>query len=354
MIQSRRNDVQRMVLVHDATAHAGLWLDKYLGGQLMRGEVVAASKATPRTTLVDEVASLGEPDIYRGFFNLWEQSLQQMGIICRKAEVQGRLSVGLGGEAVLETAIALHRTYGVPYIPGSALKGLAANYARNKLDRNAWGVRSHAYQIMFGNTESAGYVTFFDALYVPDSGHRGKPLWPDIITVHHPRYYQDAEAPADWDSPTPVPFLSATGKYLLAIGGPAEWVEKAYQILALALNEEGIGAKTSSGYGRMSIDGISGSTMSAESSPAANSAADTEQSIVDLYLLEIQNMSPSDASKFATLAQRWQTLEISPERKLLIAQKFLDKLDETGRTKKVQGKAWFAQLLSYVSSGDQP
>jgi CRISPR-associated protein Cmr6 len=42
--------------------------------------------------------------------------------------VQGRLIVGLGGDNVLETGLTLHHTYGVPLIPGNALKGLAAHY----------------------------------------------------------------------------------------------------------------------------------------------------------------------------------------------------------------------------------
>ena len=140
-------------------------------------------------------------------------------------------------------AITLHRTYGVPYIPGSALKGLAANYARNRLDPEEWGTDTEAYRTMFGDTSSASYITFFDALYVPGSGHQHKPLWPDVITVHHPDYYQGNKPPADWDSPTPVSFLSATGTFLNAIGGEAPWVEKAFEILGYALSEEGIGAK---------------------------------------------------------------------------------------------------------------
>ncbi len=41
-----------------------------------------------------------------------------------------RVIVGLGAESVLETSIRLHRIYGFPIIPGSALKGLARAYAK--------------------------------------------------------------------------------------------------------------------------------------------------------------------------------------------------------------------------------
>ena len=178
-----------------------------------------------------------------------------------EAETLGRMVVGLGGEGVLETAITLHRTYGVPYIPGSALKGLAASYARLRLGAE-WHQNTpnaKAYQIVFGQTEDAGYVTFYDALYVPGSGHnsgRGpRALYPDVLTVHHAAYYRGEDAaPADWDSPNPVPLLAATGRYLIAVAGESgweRWRDAAFEVLKLALSEEGVGAKTSSGYGRL-------------------------------------------------------------------------------------------------------
>src|SRR6266516_6731851 len=129
----------------------------------------------------------------------------------REAEVQGRMVIGMGDESVLETSVTLHHTYGVPYIPGSALKGLAASYVRQKLGEE-WQKEGEAYKTIFGETNDAGYITFFDAYYVPGSGYKGQVLYPDVIAVHHQNYYQGGEkakAPADWDSPIPVPFLSA-------------------------------------------------------------------------------------------------------------------------------------------------
>ena len=40
-----------------------------------------------------------------------------------------RMIVGLGQTSILETSITLDRITGIPIIPGSALKGLAASYA---------------------------------------------------------------------------------------------------------------------------------------------------------------------------------------------------------------------------------
>ena len=68
-------------------------------------------------------------------------------------------------------------------------------------------------------------MTFHDALWIPDGDRL--PLDLDVMTVHHPDYYQgkDDAPPADWDSPNPVAFVSAHGKYLLRSTGPEEWVD---------------------------------------------------------------------------------------------------------------------------------
>lgn len=256
--------------------HAGLWLDRFLSTQ-------DREDTNARRSLVEEVASIPVSQAYGLFFARWQAALAQSGAVVRRGQVQNRLVVGLGGESALETHITLHRTYGVPLIPGPALKGLAASYARNHLGPT-WKEGSEAYQTLFGDTTSAGFVTFFDALPCVETDgtlkhnsahplhaqlmqrrHSGSLLEPDILTVHHPKYYMGEEArgpngardgihaPADWDSPNPVSFLSAVGTYLLALKGPAEWVESAFQILTQALSEEGVGAKTSSGYGRLTL-----------------------------------------------------------------------------------------------------
>lgn len=238
-----------------STAHAGLWLDKYLPDS-EKGK--GGEKAGHFKQAVRAVDSL-----YGTFYERWQQSLADIGAKTHQAHVLGRLSIGLGGESVLETSISLHRTYGVPYIPGSALKGLAASYTRKRIG-GEWGKDSDAYKILFGDVDVAGYVSFYDALYIPGTAKANIPLALDVINVHHPEYYRGEKdaPPADWDSPTPISFLSATGSYLIALHGPDEWVKAAFEILAYALKDEGIGAKTSSGYGRIQLD--TGSTESAQ------------------------------------------------------------------------------------------
>jgi CRISPR-associated protein Cmr6 len=255
---------------HNTSMHAGLWLDKYLGLPSEAGGATSSLRsAEPKQQLVAQVAATDEPVGYKASFERWKAALQtlqpmaegdQLGLV--EAATLGRMVVGLGDESVLETNIALQHTYGMPYIPGSALKGLAAHYAHGVLGvdtaHEPWRKGGAAHAIVFGDPTRAGYVRFLDAWYVPNSGAPAggqvRALHRDVITVHHPDYYGgSAQAPTDWDSPTIIPLLSATGRYLIALSGPQGWLARAYEILALALAHAGVGAKTSSGYGRMHL-----------------------------------------------------------------------------------------------------
>jgi len=255
---SRRDCLKGVASVPGRT-HAGLWLDKYLTD-------TSREDTEAKWGLVREVAGLGEPQEYKAFFQRYREALQELGAEMREARTRGRLAVGLGGEGVVETTFTLHRVYGVPYIPGSALKGLASRYAHLYLEGDPWRrdlgrfSRGEAQAGLFGTTEEQGAVVFFDALPIPGAWR----LHPDILNPHHRAYYsQEGKPPADWDSPVPVPFLSATGRFLVALA-PAPgvgleaaqpWLNAAWQILSWALAEEGVGAKTSSGYGRLDLEG---------------------------------------------------------------------------------------------------
>jgi hypothetical protein len=64
----------------------------------------------------------------------WEQLVAHHGAHEKSGlrldmRTESRLVVGLGADSVLETAITLHRIYGFPIIPGSALKGLTRAWA---------------------------------------------------------------------------------------------------------------------------------------------------------------------------------------------------------------------------------
>lgn len=256
---SRRENLQAPKVEH--AQHAGLWLDKFITSQ-------SREDGGTKQELIAEASRIAISETYTQFFRRYNQVLEESSALIHYGRVRGRMVIGLGAESVLETAVTLHHTYGVPYIPGSALKGLAAAYARMHLS-NDWAKPTTAsepnaltaYELVFGNTNSAGYVTFYDALYVlPEGKRRSSPLARDVLTVHHREYYGSKDkvtaAPADWDSPVPIPFVSATGTYLIALGGDEHWASAVMNILVMALRDTGIGAKTSSGYGRIAMYSI--------------------------------------------------------------------------------------------------
>lgn len=268
---SAPNDGRRAAVARvarDGSTHAGLWLDKYLG-ELRRpdGEKGEASGEAIRA-LLEEAASTPVPEGYAAALARRRALIERLdggveGGVTRlfAAEARGRLVVGLGAQSVRETNVALLHTWGVPFLPGSALKGLASAAAHALSGeattwKKAGTERSQGadHVLLFGDTTQAGYVVFHDAWWVPSPNDTTLPLDLDVMTVHHPDYYRDgAAAPADWDEPNPVAFLTARGRYLVALSGPEAWVARAREWLELGLAELGLGAKTQAGYGRMSL-----------------------------------------------------------------------------------------------------
>lgn len=324
--------IQPGLMRNDQETNTGLWLDKYITEQ-------KSEDTKGRRGLIEEVSTLSVPIVYKAYYDRWEKALMNCGAQTRKATVMGRMIIGLGNESVLETSISLHRTYGVPYIPGSALKGLAASYADQQLGED-WKKDSTAYKVVFGDMNSAGYVTFFDALYIPGKEDKERALHPDVITVHHQKYYQgENEAPTDKDSPIPVPFLSATGTYLIALAAPDlkpgdEWIKATFKILEEALAKLGIGAKTSSGYGRMKF------------LPPPTVPADPDMKKAEGYIREVESIRDV-ASQIHGYYQKWQQLT-SKAARMLLAQAIIEKVRQAGREKASKEKSWYKELLLFL------
>ncbi len=343
--QSRRCVLKDVKNIEGST-HPGLWLDRYATYTAPERADQKAPEAW-KAGFIQEICQLSNTantDPYRAFFNRWKKALDDAGAHTRTGTVRTRMVLGLGSEGVLETSIALHRTYGVPYIPGSALKGLLAAYMR----KHYASAKEYAAlaTFLFGTTKGAGYLTLYDALYVPGTGfkidrkpvplvewrggglarrqgtgfkidRKPVPLHADVMTVHHAEYYGNKKKPpADSDSPVPVPFLTATGKYCLAMGMPGvdageqeqarHWIDFAFEVLAKALDEWGVGAKTSSGYGRLDVlpDGSARAGLAAEPSAAAVAVevAEWQNRSVQMQLDELRDdgciVKPMGGTKF--------------------------------------------------------
>jgi CRISPR-associated protein Cmr6 len=237
-------------------SNAGLVLSSYLKAHDDPAKKARSDALKSAISACEKVRGVYEPA-----FRRWNDVLNS-SCISDTVEVADRAVIGLGIESPLETGLTLHHTYGTPIIPGSALKGLAAHYCAQVWgagdEKSPWGKEGENHRVMFGDTEDAGNIIFHDSWIVPES--LPGCLQMDVMTVHHPKYYQgdSTKAPSDYDDPVPISFLSVCGKFRLFVqcDVPSDegrkWAEVAIRLLREAMEDWGFGGKTAAGYGRIS------------------------------------------------------------------------------------------------------
>ena len=205
-------------------------------------------------------------------------------------------TTGLGNEHPLENGFSFLNPYGLPYLPGSGIKGVLRQAAR-ELASGDWGdtqgwttepthwlelggrrIPLSVLDVLFGleNSDGSsdqvrGALTFWDAIpQIP-----GDRLAVDIMTPHQSHYYQrkterksgDSSSPHDSGQPIPIPFLTLPpGTSFsfhvrcdvrhLGVLAPDLAHQNRWQTLLVAAFEHafewlGFGAKTAVGYGAM-------------------------------------------------------------------------------------------------------
>jgi len=185
-----------------------------------------------------------------------------------------RLIIGLGASHPQETSMTLHHIYGLPYIPGSAVKGVTRHWAvvkfseKNKKNNEKFedsikriagalengndlsievdGINFKNLIDIFGKQDKQGKVIFFDAYPIGNIN-----LKIDVMNPHYPKYYSEGKPPTDWQNPVPIKFLTIENTkfqfYLAA--KDKDLLTQSKSLLLEALEYYGIGAKTSLGYG---------------------------------------------------------------------------------------------------------
>ncbi|GIL09191.1 MAG: hypothetical protein BroJett033_7020 [Chloroflexota bacterium] len=274
--------------------HAGLLLTRFSSNEAIAREATAGDRFTlERDVWLKQIVSQitfesqTVKEVCAGVYERWfamTEGGSRFAMIARE-----KLVVGLGAKGALEMGITLHHTTGLPYIPGSALKGLARSYALLTLaaehkvaldgveDFDKRLISGHLdskvneapqYREVFGQAteqkydihdSAAGSVVFYDAvLYdVPAGVREGRLFTLDVMTPHFPKYYRSSggQPPNDADGPNPVTFLTVNAGlvFAFAVGlrknGSDEARKQARKWLRAGLQEMGIGAKTAAGYG---------------------------------------------------------------------------------------------------------
>ena len=187
-----------------------------------------------------------------------------------------RLAINLGRSSVYEISYLFHRNYSIPYIPGSAVKGVTRHWAIQKFSDNnhhpdelekalengeekpdikAGDISFSDLVKIFGSKNEKGKVVFFNAIPYFDYMHGAKNsaiYVLDAMNVHYFRYYQGGLLPRDRDNPRPIFFLAiekgVNFRFALASRN-RDLAVKAKALLKEAISKLGVGAKTSAGYG---------------------------------------------------------------------------------------------------------
>lgn len=206
-----------------------------------------------------------------------------------------RLVIGAGYPSFIENGFLFHHVYGIPYIPGETLKGLARTVfilsvaeaikgetklskIEEELSEEAEGISQQipkkisiilddytienpveTFRKIFGSKKRRGQVIFFDAY--PVEFNPSEHFEADIMNSHYGDYYQSGKAPADWLSPNPIHFLALKEGIVFEFNlglAPLELMEDneeklllatAKKLLEVGLKNFGVGNKKRKGYG---------------------------------------------------------------------------------------------------------
>jgi CRISPR-associated protein Cmr6 len=167
-----------------------------------------------------------------------------------------KLVIGIGCESPFSTSlITLHPVYGIPFIPGCAIKGVVRNsYIQEKYNGSEdEAIKNEKFRKLFGcgaddnkSQAAQGNLVFLDAF--PDKDF--EICW-DVQTPHFKDYYDNEGETKPTDDMQPVPLYFPVVKntsFLINICS-LENIELDDEIVKKTFNTYGIGAKTSLGYG---------------------------------------------------------------------------------------------------------
>lgn len=260
-----------------ADSHRGLWYGRFFNRYDANWAIPEDGKSK---WVSDNAGPAGQRE------SLHAQALRHLALITALGgrgavfKTDWHFATGLGLPHPVENGLIWHHTLGVPYLAGSAVKGLVRAWVEVWDESPSAGEKAQRLCDWFGTTEQAGRFRFFDALPVEPVM-----LAADVMTPHLARWYEQGgviqdwrrepdKVPADWHAPVPVPFLVVKEAKLLFGMAPrrpefAVELPRVFAALKQALDWLGAGAKTAAGYGRMMEDAARLTSLSEAAAKAA-------------------------------------------------------------------------------------
>lgn len=255
-------------LAQATTAHPGLLLQRGWA-RFVRTNADNAGE-DGKTKHLQRICGTKAPPEYRRAFDRWFEATRDRrgGFLQAVMAVQGRLLIGLNGGGALETGCATQHTHGMPYLPGSSVKGVVRAWAQRWPEQpQGWDAQ---VQTLFGHEDAsgAGLLVFHDAWWVPGSapGEPDMPFVEEVVTPHHAGYYgsEGKEPATDLDSPVPNGMVGVRGSFLFVMEGDPRLLDLGGGLLGQALAEDGLGTKTRAGYGSFRLDADALKRLTAE------------------------------------------------------------------------------------------
>ena len=196
------------------------------------------------------------------------------------AQLEGRLAINLADSLIQNAGISLDRLFGLPFIPGSAVKGVCRHAAFEELkSASAEGQQPlfDLFRAVFGTADTDfknGELRLFQRLLAGRAeNQKGAiaflPAYPvnearvvvDLTNVHYPDYYRTGrteDLSKERPQPNPFPAVEMGAQFafcivLNGINNDPGLLKAATRWLETALTVGGLGAKTASGYGWFSL-----------------------------------------------------------------------------------------------------
>jgi len=219
-------------------------------------------------------------------------------------QLEGRLAINLADSLIQNAGICLDRLFGLPHVPGSAVKGVCRHAALAELKAATGQAREDVFErfrSVFGTADNdfakGDLKPWRDLLAGRSEDQKGGvaflPAYPlnearivvDLTNVHYPDYYHSghtADLSKERPRPNPFPAVETGAQFafclmLNGVNDDPENLKAAQRWLEQALTVHGMGAKTAAGYGWFSIQNQVLEALDASAKKEAEAAAKAEE-----------------------------------------------------------------------------
>lgn len=385
--QDKKNQAQRLAVRNAEKA------------QRLRSEAGIASSLSSTRLDTSELTALREKHTRR-FVGLFRSAYGPRAVVAI-GQLEGRLAINLADSLIQNAGISLDRLFGLPFIAGSAVKGVCRHAALEELKASQGENRAKLFEefrVVFGTADNdfanGDLRPFRDLLAGRLENWRGRvsflPAYPvnnakvvvDLTNVHYPLYYggdkrrnipAGQEGSLKEEKPLPNPFpaveTGAQFAFCLVLRSPQEnaaTLSAARRWLESALTIRGLGAKTASGYGWFSLqpavlEQIQAEEKKAEAAAQAKSQQEAAaRAAAAAEAARIADMPPSEAARnrfvklneegFAKAVSELATLSAEEQKGLLLALLCPEKKDAWKRWKKSDKPANKARVEALLAA----